>query len=248
MSILRRFFRIPALIIWYLFIILMSIPSRFMGDKGSPGIAALTSLCMVGASRIVNLKLKLKGSIPRNKPGLIVSNHLGYVDLLVQGALAPIKVTPKSDVAKWPFIGLVVASARPIWIQRSSKKASAQTASEFSKAIKQGICLLVYPEGTSSDGKSGVLPFKSTAFEAAIISQVPIYPVHIRYKQSEVPYHGDMDFGRHLWYILGLPGIDAEVRVLKPILPGGSTRKELAERTRQAIAEVDRRSSKKETP
>jgi 1-acyl-sn-glycerol-3-phosphate acyltransferase len=98
--------------------------------------------------------------------------------------------------------------------------------------MKRGMYLIVYPEGTSTDGKSGILPFKSTSFEAALVGNSPIIPVITRY--NEVPgrptvcWYGDMTLLPHVWQILRFPSIEAEVRFLDPIMPEGRPRKELA--------------------
>ena len=92
--------------------------------------------------------------------------------------------------------------------------------------------LIVYPEGTSTDGKSGIRPFKSTSFEAAMAGRVPVLPVLTRYREvpgrPTVCWYGDMTLLPHVWQVLGFPSIDVELKFLPPIIPDRAHRKELA--------------------
>ncbi len=233
MALLLRVYRIIALIVWSVVAALLSLPYQLKGGwKGIKEISRFTHLWNKGIARIVNLRVTVSGEIPSVPGGLVVSNHLSYLDIVAHGSALPLRYTPKTDIARWPVLGWYLGLSRPIWIDRQSKKASKKTLRDFAKTMKKGMYLCVYPEGTSTDGKSGILPFKSTSFEAAITGGAPILPVLIRYK--EVPgrptacWYGDMTLLPHVWQMLRLPSIEAELHFLKPVLPDGRPRKELA--------------------
>jgi 1-acyl-sn-glycerol-3-phosphate acyltransferase len=109
---------------------------------------------------------------------------------------------------------------------------SKKTFRDFAKTVKRGMFLIVYPEGTSTDGRHGVLPFKSTVFESAIAAETPIIPMVTSYRVPkggpEVCWYGDMTLLPHMWNLLGAPYIEARLHFLKPIFPRGMSRKELA--------------------
>jgi 1-acyl-sn-glycerol-3-phosphate acyltransferase len=100
--------------------------------------------------------------------------------------------------------------------------------------MRNGLAMMVFPEGTTSDGKKGLLPFKSTAFQAAIDAEKAVFPVIISYApeiRPEVQWCGDRSFLRHIWGLLGLKEARATVYIMKsePVEPCRD-RKELAAR------------------
>ena len=197
--------------------------------KSVKALTAVSQIWAYGAGRIFGLKIKIYGS-RRSVHGLVVSNHMSYVDILLLGSIFPLRFAPKSDVAKWPILGWILGSSRPIWVDRSSKYASLNTMKEFSETVKNGINLIAFPEGTTSDGKGELFPFKSTPFEAAIHGNVPICPVLIVYEQDNISWARDDNTPLiiHVWKVLQMFQIKAELHILKPVMPpAGGRRKEL---------------------
>lgn len=232
MAFFRRLYRITAILAWYLFIFVLSIPHRSGGWKGRKELSRHTSLWLRGVGKIINLRVKTHGYIREAPAGLLVSNHLGYIDIISHGMFFPLRFTPKADTASWLVIGKIIASSSPIWVHRDSKSASRKALRDFVKTMRRGIYLVVYPEGTSTDGKNGLLPFKSTPFEAVIAGNLPVLPILTHYRDapgaSTVCWYGDMKLFPHIWEVLGLPSIEAELHFLPPIFPEGRSRKDLA--------------------
>ncbi|MBN1527008.1 MAG: 1-acyl-sn-glycerol-3-phosphate acyltransferase [Candidatus Omnitrophica bacterium] len=233
MAFFIRVYRIAALIIWSAIAAILSAPSQLRaGWKGVKDVSRFVYLWNKGVARIINLRVKVSGKVPSLSGGLVVSNHLSYIDIVTHGSTLPVRYSPKSDIAKWPLLGWYLALSRPIWIDRRSKQASKKALEEFAETMNNGMYLIVYPEGTSTDGKNGILPFKSTSFEAAIASNAPIIPVLTSYRQPPgeptVCWYGDMTLLPHAWQVLGFPTIEAELRFLEPVFPEGRPRKELA--------------------
>ncbi|MGB3058020.1 MAG: lysophospholipid acyltransferase family protein, partial [Candidatus Omnitrophota bacterium] len=198
-----------------------------------------------GVARIINMRIRISGDMPDGSAGLVVSNHLGYIDIITHGAVFSLRYSPKSDIAKWPFVGWVVGLSHPVWIDRSFKQATGKALDEFMQTLKHGMSLIVYPEGTSSDGKSGILPFKSALFESAVKGDIPVYPVLTRYREApgrgEVAWYGDMTFLPHLWRVLGLPSIESELHLLPPVFSEGRSRKEMASYVRDTMLKENNR-------
>jgi len=233
MAFFLRLYRIAALLLWSVLVGLMSVPYQFTGGwNGIRHMSRFTHLWNRGVAKIVNLRVKMSGEIPPVSGALVVSNHLSYLDIVTHGSVLPVRYSPKSDIAKWPILGWYIGLSRPIWTNRISRLASKKTLAEFAQTIKHGMYLIIYPEGTSTDGKNGILPFKSTSFEAAIEGNMPIFPVLTSYKQSPgeptVCWYGDMTLLPHVWQLLKFPSIEAELRFLPPVFPSGRPRKELA--------------------
>lgn len=181
-----------------------------------------------GAARIFGLKVKIYGD-RRSVHGLVVSNHQSHVDIFLLGSIFPLRFAPKSDVAKWPLLGWIIRTSRPIWVNRSSKQSSLDTMNEFAQTVKHGINLIAFPEGTTSNGKGDLFPFKSTTFEAAMHGNVPVCPVLIVYENDSVPWalEDPTPFFVHALRVFQMFQIKAELHILDPVLPKeGENRKE----------------------
>jgi 1-acyl-sn-glycerol-3-phosphate acyltransferase len=233
MTFFIRLYRITALLLWAVFVALLTVPYQFKsGWTGVKRISRFTHLWSKGIAKIVNLRVKVCGEIPSFTGGLVVSNHLSYLDIITHGSVLPLRYSPKADIAKWPILGPYIGLSRPIWTDRESRRSSIKTLRAFAKTMKHGMHLIVYPEGTSTDGRRGILPFKSTSFEAAIIGNAPILPVLINYKEASgsqpICWYGDMTLLPHVWGLLRRRSIEARLRFLPPIYPEGRSRKELA--------------------
>lgn len=151
--------------------------------------------------RALETRLTVSGAFPAE--GLMVCNHLGYLDVLVIATLAPVVFVAKSDVARWPVIGRLLESAGTILADRNRRCSAAETSSEIRRAIESGLPVVLFPEGTSSDG-SGILPFKPTLLQAALDTGSPVTPAAIFYQADggdvahDVCYWGDHTFFPHL--------------------------------------------------
>ncbi len=233
---IRRIIRIPLLFIWTFIVAAWVMPSHFSkSEKAGNRIAKCTRLWASGLRRILGIKLHIinpETGPKQNDGGLVISNHQSYLDVFVHGSLVNLRFAPKAEIQKWFFVGWVVGLSRPIWIKRENAQESAKSLKEFERTIERGLSLIVYPEGTTTDG-SYLLPFKSTPFQAAIETQVTLRPMILRYIQPDnettACWYGDMTLLPHLWDILGQKRIIAEVEWLPPRKPGPNVnRKDLA--------------------
>lgn len=238
MRLFRRLFRLLKIYIWFwgmgLYVWLIN---REKGWDAVARAAHFTRIWAAQSAKIIDLKVRVEGSKDGFPGGLIVCNHQGYLDILVNASLFEIRFAPKSEMLRWPFLGKLVGLNRPVWIDRSSRQKSRHAAEEMVETMKHHISMLVYPEGTSTDGER-LLPFKSTPFEAACEVGLPILPVLLRYSSTPadgdggpLAWHGSDLLLPHIWRILGLKEICADVKILPVVYPiEGESRKELAAR------------------
>jgi len=155
------------------------------------------------------------GSVPSR--GLLVSNHLSYLDIMVYAAIAPCIFVSKKEVQSWPVFGSLATMAGTVYIDRQRTADAHRVRNQVTDALRAGMLVVVYPEGTSSDGSS-VLPFKPALFQSAIEANVEIMPAYIRYRLEngdpgrDVAYWGDMTFVPHLLKLLSKRRIEAHVK------------------------------------
>ena len=147
--------------------------------------------------------------------GLTVSNHLTYLDILVYGAVRPFVFVAKSEVRRWPLLGTLATLGGTIFVDRDRSLQVANASRQIEQALDDGLTVLLFPEGTSSDGRE-LLPFRSPLFEPAIRTGAHVTAAAIRYHaadavESEVTYWGEMVFLPHLFRTLCIRGLAAEI-------------------------------------
>ena len=204
------------------------------GPNASSRALKITLLWAKVTAWILNLKVQVVGAPENAGGGLIVANHQSCVDILVLASVFKIRFAPKAEMRKWPLLGFMTQCNIPVWIDRSTPSKAKMSSDAMSNTMKQGANMMVFPEGTVSDGKSGLLPFKSTSFQAVIDSGTKVLPVIISYGElcrDDVQWKDNTGFLSHAWLIPGLKKINATVYIMEGVKPvENENRKELAAR------------------
>jgi 1-acyl-sn-glycerol-3-phosphate acyltransferase len=166
------------------------------------------------ACRVLGLRLTTSGAMPDS--GLLVSNHLSYLDIIALSSLRSCVFVAKRDVRGWPLFGWLARAAGTIFVERNCRSATANEVKRISLAIESGLLVVLFPEGTSSDGAT-VLPFKSSLLQAAIAARSPIAVAGIDYQLAdgsvadEVCYWRNMTLVPHLLNLLSKRAIETTV-------------------------------------
>lgn len=155
-----------------------------------------------------------QGTVPAG--GLVVSNHLSYLDILVFSAIAPCVFVAKREIKVWPGIGWVATLAGTIYVDRSRPDGTHSIQPQMAAALASGVRVVLFPEGTSSDGRQ-VLPFRSSLFQPAIENHTPITAACLSYEIEDgdpvdVCYYGDAVLGPHAAKLFGKGGVTANLR------------------------------------
>jgi 1-acyl-sn-glycerol-3-phosphate acyltransferase len=181
--------------------------------------------------------------------GLTVSNHLTYLDILVYGAARPFLFVAKWEVRRWPLLGTLACLGGTIFVDRGHCLQAAHASRQIEQGLRDGIPVLLFPEGTSSDGSS-LLPFRSPLFDPAIRTGANVVAAAIRYHaddaaEDRVAYWGDMVFLPHLFRTMCIRGLAAEITFDPP--RQFSDRKTAAQVAwRQVLALRDQRASREQ--
>lgn len=212
---LRAFFRVAGLSAVLAAMLAALIAAR-TARRVSPRLCArLRHLCKNGgALKLITLmggRIEIVGS-PPSGPCLFVSNHLGYLDVILLTAILDPVCVAKLEIAGWPVLGKLCRLFDTIFIDRKRKRDLPRVISEMAAAIDQGRTVVFFPEGTSTPGAT-VLPFKSSLFEAGVRSGVDVYYATLSYSvtaetpapQLSVCWWGDMPFASHFYRLLTLP-------------------------------------------
>ncbi len=200
--------------------------------------------------RLLGVELEVTGTPSHAHPTLFVANHGGYLDISILGALIPGSFVAKSEVGTWPLFGWLAKLQRTVFVDR--KRGSTHTQrDDIVSRLQDGDNLILFPEGTSSDGNR-VLPFKSALFSVAALETghgpLVVQPVSVAYtKINGMPmgralrpflaWYGDMDLGPHLVRLAGLGRVTVAVTFHPPVtLLGLGSRKALSAHCESTIA------------
>jgi 1-acyl-sn-glycerol-3-phosphate acyltransferase len=236
-------FRVVGRLVWFGFealeAMLVFLPGCVFGQKTSRRHRRALWLQRTArhVGRIFQLKIDSAGTIPAR--GLLICNHVSYVDILVLLSLAPAVFVAKREVKSWPVMGWLARLGGTVFIDRQRRTHVGEVNDEIQSALNDGALVIVFPEGTSSDGKT-VLPFKSSLLEAATKPEQPLAVGHIAYAiddgdaTTEICYWGDAVFFPHLLNLLSKRSVRASVR-LAPVEHHSTDRKELAQQLQTEV-------------
>lgn len=193
---------------------------------------------------VCNIHVIQEGESVKQAPLLLVTNHSSYLDVPILGSLGQFTFTPKLDVHSWPVVGWLCWLADVVYIDRR-RQASAENLHKLETALKDKRKIVLFPEGTTSDGNR-MLPFKSSFFAMAERQGVTVQPAVIYcdrlgglplrlVDRPAYSWYGGMDFVPHLAAILKNPlPWRATVRFLPPLAP--TDRKTLTREAARLIA------------
>jgi 1-acyl-sn-glycerol-3-phosphate acyltransferase len=241
-SVLLIALRVPLLILW---IVLLPIPAliiRLIRPRAKLSTEKLPMIFHRGLCRIFGLRLNVSGQICQHRPTLYISNHVSYLDIFLLGRVVPGYFIAKSEVAGWPLLGKLARLQNTLFIERNSRRAREQV-EILQNQLADGNNLILFPEGTSTDG-AHVEPFKSSLFhaaEGAAEAGTQIQPITLAYthhKGQPMPqsvrdyyaWYSDMPFLSHFIQALGMRSADVELILHPPVkLQAYKSRKACAE-------------------
>ena len=201
--------------------------------------------------RILGLDVEIRGTPSVAAPTLFVSNHLSYLDIEVLGSVIAGSFVAKTEVNTWPFFGALARLQRTVFVDRSKRGTADAQRDSLQSRLEAGDNLVLFPEGTSSDGNR-TLPFKSALFAAAGMRiddrPLTVQPVSIactaldgiplgRRLRPIYAWYGDMDLLPHLWNVVKQGHLTITVIFHPPVtLEDFRSRKSLADHCWRTIA------------
>ncbi|WP_428391763.1 lysophospholipid acyltransferase family protein [Lichenicoccus sp.] len=241
--------------------VLLALPGR--GKARFARIYWAVNCRLVGVSvRVIGVSASGLGATGHGRPVVYASNHSSWLDVPVLGGLLQACFVAKDDVGRWPLVGQVARLGRTIFVSRQ-RGTTGRERDDMRLRLAAGDDLLLFPEGTSSDG-TGVLPFHSSFFASAKptngkmgdvgdIGDVPscaplVQPVSVVYdrlaglpvgnaRRAVFAWYGDMDLASHFWALAQWRSMRASVWLHPPLDPADfPTRKALSQATWEAVA------------
>ena len=192
---------------------------------------------------ILHVRISTSGTVALHEitGGLIVANHISWLDVIVMNSVLPLRFVAKSEVRGWPVIGWLCAQAQTLFIARHKRSDTARTNGKMIELLQQGNCLALFPEGTTTDG-SQVKHFHASLLQPAIDAQTTIYPVAIRYHDrngkpnTDAAYIDEMTFIESLWKILCSRDLHVHLNATTALDTQSAHRRTLAQEAHRQIS------------
>jgi lyso-ornithine lipid O-acyltransferase len=204
--------------------------------------------------RVLGVRITAIGRRIDERPLLIVSNHVSWLDICVITAAAPVVFVAKREVSTWPVLGLLARLQRSVFVDRTRPQKTAAVNSEIARRLADGDPVVLFGEGTSSDGNR-VLAFRSALIgsardalaETGQTRQVWIQPLSIAYtamlglplgrqNRNQVAWYGGMSLWPHLQHLVARGAVDVRLSWGEPIAYDEmSDRKAVARRLEQEV-------------
>lgn len=178
---------------------------------------------------LLGIRIRVHGRLDRRRPLMLASNHVSWKDILVLGAVADVVYIAKAEVASWPIFGILAKLQKSIFVVREDKRRTGDQVNEIAARMTAGEIVVLFPEGTTSDGNR-LLEVKSSLFGAAAAAApatpqglVHVQPVALAYTRV----HG-MAMGRYHRPIAAWPGDIQLMPSLMGVLKEGALDVEVA--------------------
>jgi 1-acyl-sn-glycerol-3-phosphate acyltransferase len=187
--------------------------------------------------KLFGIRVTVIGQPVQDKGVLMIGNHTSYFDILVLSSVAQVSFVAKSEVQTWPFFSTLARLQQTVFVERTRRSQTGEARDQIRDRILAGDALILFPEGTSSDGNC-VLPFKSALMGAAEATigkdaqgdpvYVPVQPVSVAYvglygipmgreNRPLFAWYGDMELVPHLVEAVKMGPIDVVVEFHPPI-------------------------------
>ena len=142
--------------------------------------------------KALNIKVKIlnKEKIPVDGQYLVICNHRGIIDPpVLEVALKETNIfgvwISKKELYNSPFFALFVRNAGSILLDREKSQMSGFFA-DTKKAVKEGLSIFIFPEGTRNKTEASLIEFKEGFRIIALKNKIPILPVYIRTHTNKV--------------------------------------------------------------
>ena len=191
--------------------------------------------------RLMGIALQVDGS-PTPGGTLLVANHISWLDITALHAVCPrARFVSKADVRHWPLLSHLADAANTLYLERERKRDALRVVHQMAGALQNGDLIAVFPEGTTSDGRS-LLPFHANLLQAAIATDAPVQPVALRFSDRHQPISAAVEFVgettllQSVWRVACGEGLTAHISLLAPRASSNAERRALSELLRADIA------------
>lgn len=204
---------------------------------------------------LLGIKIEQRGELFQEKGRgvLIAANHVSWLDIVVFGALAPVSFVAKDEVKGWPVFGTFARWQESVFVDRVARRTVHEQALAINKRLAQGDNIVLFPEGTTSDGNY-IYPFKSSLFGSLGVGDEALHSVIQPASIAYVSHHGlpmgrfdrplaawpgDVPLMAHLLRVVRDSHLGVVVSFGEPVpTDAGLNRKQICQAAQQSVAEM----------
>lgn len=130
----------------------------------------------------IGVKIEVVGEPIRGNGTLYLANHISFTDVLALAKLLNARFVAKSEVRRWRLLGRWAERMEALFVDRDARGDAPHQISHLTAALRAGDSLILFPEGTTSDGDD-VLPFRSALLAAAMVAS-RVQPIALSYSDG----------------------------------------------------------------
>lgn len=240
----RYLWRVPMVVL----LLIASVPAALFAQSGAQARAKdahepLGHRVVRAWTRAIlwALGIRARGiGTPLPDPVMFVANHSSWLDIELLHTQRAACFVAKAEIARWPLVGWLAASAGTIFHHRGSTDSLSQVIAVMAERLRGGRAVAVFPEGGIGE-HVGLRPFHARILQAALDAEAPLQPVALRYSRHGIAWPGvgfadGESFVGNIWRLLGEAPFDAEVHFLAVVSERDAGRKRMAETARTRIA------------
>ncbi|MGV3551238.1 lysophospholipid acyltransferase family protein [Rhizobium sp.] len=204
----------------------------------------------------IGVRVIVHGAAETRRPLMVAANHVSWLDILVLSSVVDATFVAKAEVRDWPVFGPLARLQRSIFIKREERRQTREQADEMASRLNAGETVVLFPEGTTTDGnrlgelKSSLFAAASSAAHFAPDGVVHVQPVSVAYTKLHgmamghydrpiAAWPGDVELMPHLIGILKAGALDVEVRFGDTIeVMVGTNRKHVGNFVREQLRDM----------
>lgn len=251
--------RVALIVVTLLLLTLLLLPFQLAGIVFNSSLQRLVpNLFHRIVAKVLGIRIRVTGAPCEDRPLLILSNHVSWLDIIVITAVRPVVFVAKHEIASWPFFGWLAKLQRSVFIERERRHKTGQAASEMASRLRGGDAVVLFAEGTSSDGNR-ILPFRSalvgavhhTIGDETHHASVTVQPLSLAYTgiggvpagralRDKLAWYGDVDLVPHMLGVLMSGAVDVTVSFGEPVSYDVSAdRKQIARDAERAVRRMN---------
>jgi 1-acyl-sn-glycerol-3-phosphate acyltransferase len=223
---LKLFFFLPIVVSYLLINMLYRVFVKDSVKRREFHSRSVTQYCRF-ANWYLNMKVTGLNLPPKEKNFLLVGNHLGFLDILCLSSLRNCLFVTSLDMRANSLLGPLTEMGGCLYVDRKNRSNIHNEIQEIRTFLKEGFCIVLFPEATSTNGEQ-VLPFKKSLMTSVAGTGVPIMPFVMNYRKVNgepvsiknrdvVCWYGGMGFLESFWRIMSAQSIEAEVKYLQEV-------------------------------
>lgn len=194
---------------------------------------------------LFNIRVRVVGTPPGHYPAntVLVANHISWLDIFAINAITVSRFVAKAEVRHWPLIGWLSTNTGTLFISREKRQDTVKVNQAISVALSAGDCIAVFPEGSTTDGRT-LKPFNSSLLQPAVDAEAALVAVGVQYLNrhggysNAAAYVDDMSLMNSIMRLVATRELIVQLTFFPALVAAGKSRRELTKSAEALILSV----------